>query len=118
MKNLRLEVLAEFAEAQAVARGITSEKEGNVRAHYLEVKRADNAERWKDTAASQAKRDARNARRRELYTPKPPKTEPNPEEVRARSRAKWAKAKASVNAARRAKYSPEARSDRHKRTGH
>jgi hypothetical protein len=117
-KDLRVGILRIFADAQAPARAITTEMEGNVRASYLMAKREDNAERWKDIASNKAKRDARNAKRRARYVPKPKRPEPTPEELKAKRRAKYARLKDKLNADKRAKYDPKARSDRHKRTGH
>lgn len=69
MQDLTVGVLILFAEAQALARDITAEKEGNVRAAYLRVKQADNAARWTDLKANPVKRAARNKRKKQLYDP-------------------------------------------------
>lgn len=69
MKDLRLGVLALFVEAQAVARDISDEKFGNVRADYLSKKSLDNSSRWAEIKSNPLKRAARNERKRALYDP-------------------------------------------------
>lgn len=69
MRNISLEVLEVFAEAQSVARAITDEKTGNARTAYLQMKQADNAEQWTKTRSNKAKLASRNKRRKETYDP-------------------------------------------------
>lgn len=69
MLDLQRGVLEVFVEAQALARDITTEKEGNVRAAYLLMKQADNAEQWANTRSNKRKLTARNKRRRDNYNP-------------------------------------------------
>jgi hypothetical protein len=101
MKDLKLGVLTVFAEAQAIARDITDEKSGNLRADYLRKKSAFNAEAWANIKANKTRRSDRNSKRRSNYDPA----------KRAKSQVKeWASLKADPkrlsdrNAKRRAWY--------------
>lgn len=64
------EILELFAEAQGIARDVTDEKHGNMYAHHLARKSADNAEQHKRRQLDPAKRAARAARKRALRAEK------------------------------------------------